>query len=1656
VDKIGSSATVWKAGLRLATLQISHSTCSSSKVAGKSSDQRCQADLLAHPANSRPPKMSYPGFQGYTGNYGSVNNTGTAYDARRSSSAAPPPSTSTAYPVSSSQQQYGSAAYAWPDRSQSSYGNMNGNPQHYGSTGWKDGQSQQPLYDYQRPQTNYVASSSSTDPHGWYGTHTIPQTQPQAQPSTISQTQPQAQPSTQALSNLAYASGLGAQEQHSQGDRRAAHACSGSQQLHPTQRDVSTQEKMQSPAYDQRYTSSNATTSQNFRTEQSPTSAHHALAVSAAAALAGAVNRRYNSSPQHAIVSTQQHHQPSAPLVANAAQQNSENAAANQNQQWLTSRHDTNARSQLQTQVQPFPGAHVQHQNLSRYETTNTHRYAHANTSNVTLPLPTTSAALQPRSSHVLHPQNAHGSAGEGYSPEKAGSSSLGPSAKNSIEVSHAVSLQQQPEPAPSMPTFIDPSQVFNPYHKEHEWQNREEVERARRASTEALSEQSLGSRVNQASTNPPVRAADTVMASTGKQQGFVSVTADKGVMPSSRSSSMSAESKELVDVEMAAELRTMMHRLREFKSKDPSLFQKLWGDMKKGGGSTQATTVQTPVQSPQLAQAAPQQPGESQTSQFNQPQQPEQLQPCPAPRTQSNMQNSPTDTASKASSSSKRHWDLTMATDVGEERLPDLCRFPAERRKRRAKQVPEAQASGKAVKQTTQIPSTIPTSGAKPETSKALSPSAIHVQAQAQANSTIPPAMATQTAPPTQATPLKQDIELTWTTQSTSQPTTATDVVSMGPSKKTLLPVSKKGNTIWPEAKRKALAEAAQKALLGLPANKGKSISIADIHTLLEQNPSYIELCENLEGRGFVFHRGQFARYLLNNVPDLSSPSQSQPKPPEGSGAFNASPAQPPQHEVSSELATHPPTTNGSSTAYGHPPTQPSSYIKQHPTTAPPKKTTVNRVANSRLGVPSPIIPTPVPGSKEANARKRDFSELVDLTQLSDDEDYVMPTKQAKYEASPEKEVHQVLSDTQKPPNVTKDIFNIQQLRSGPSDANSYGPPSGMSSTSIGPQGSMSVSQLQSHVPAQVSQGMPQRSRHLLARRLNKAEALRKSFYDPTTVARDVLIAAGRHPLEHPLNAHLAGLLGKHVDIDSDLSTFDWDSVDPGGPPMPVVQVVEIPAGPPRWRLGQRPNLLGPVMGTSAPPSKARREEAARESEQKTAVGDGTPVRHVSKEPASKESGSKRSDSQKPGPHKSRSGLAVDPALARLRAETKSLLDSFKAHAKPSPQPTRPRLYQQAEEDSAPPARLSSRRDSTPHRQSGTSTPSITSTSPNPQLSHKRARGRLRKSSIVKPLSPIMDGASSQLPKRRGRPLHHPSKQPSAYMLKKAATMSAVQVAIPARRRSTSSPQYDIYACEWYNCDAKLHNLPTLRKHIAKVHKPLDDEITSEEHPCWWKNCRTLEHRDEETKPKVTFNSTSDWLDHIESDHLHPIGMQLGDGPSSVQTGKPKPFEVSKYFYHRRHPSPPPPPPPPSLSRSRSAMRLPPPSKHARTKSHTDPQTLDRDRHQGYLCDHDGRLVTAASTPATIRHYPADTLILSAVTMDPESNIPSRAFSKAHDNEKMNLQQSATETLVAMQRHKETIGPGLDRGGCTLVNPDRGATLVHDAGLMRVVDANY
>ena len=78
-----------------------------------------------------------------------------------------------------------------------------------------------------------------------------------------------------------------------------------------------------------------------------------------------------------------------------------------------------------------------------------------------------------------------------------------------------------------------------------------------------------------------------------------------------------------------------------------------------------------------------------------------------------------------------------------------------------------------------------------------------------------------------------------------------------------------------WLKDKQDALATVAMEALKANPKNEKIGITPADIRIMLEQNPSYIQLCDLLEKEGARFHRGQLARQLLSSVPDLTAPQR-------------------------------------------------------------------------------------------------------------------------------------------------------------------------------------------------------------------------------------------------------------------------------------------------------------------------------------------------------------------------------------------------------------------------------------------------------------------------------------------------------------------------------------------------------------------------------------------------------------------------------------------------------------------------------------------------------------------------------------------------------------------------------------------------------------
>jgi hypothetical protein len=85
-------------------------------------------------------------------------------------------------------------------------------------------------------------------------------------------------------------------------------------------------------------------------------------------------------------------------------------------------------------------------------------------------------------------------------------------------------------------------------------------------------------------------------------------------------------------------------------------------------------------------------------------------------------------------------------------------------------------------------------------------------------------------------------------------------------------------GNTIWPPEKKAHLAQAASAYLNAQ--NPNNPIAPERVLSMLDGNPSYIELCEQLEGMSIKLERAAFAKNLLTAVPDVNSASKQKTQP--------------------------------------------------------------------------------------------------------------------------------------------------------------------------------------------------------------------------------------------------------------------------------------------------------------------------------------------------------------------------------------------------------------------------------------------------------------------------------------------------------------------------------------------------------------------------------------------------------------------------------------------------------------------------------------------------------------------------------------------------------------------------------------------------------
>ncbi|KAF2793054.1 hypothetical protein K505DRAFT_245279 [Melanomma pulvis-pyrius CBS 109.77] len=331
-------------------------------------------------------------------------------------------------------------------------------------------------------------------------------------------------------------------------------------------------------------------------------------------------------------------------------------------------------------------------------------------------------------------------------------------------------------------------------------------------------------------------------------------------------------------------------------------------------------------------------------------------------------------------------------------------------------------------------------------------------------------------------------------------------------------------GNTIWPPEKKSQLAKAA--AVYLKAQNPSKPLDADKILIMLDSNPSYIELCERLETLGLKLDRAAFAKSLLTAVPDVNSASRhSAPRaPPMASNGTVVQRVQAPPALPARNVATPAaPSPQNLSPA--------SSLDRRSLQTFPDKSASA-----SHFPVPvAEMVPIKVgltrPANKEEAARKRNFNDLIDLTFLSEEEDGEPPLKKQN--------VNSMYSYGS--PGPMHNIIDVDERK--PLSNNFPVPASSAQAALVG-----------AHPP----QYAPRTLRYPnLVQPLDRKKALRRNTYNIKTIARDVLLACGRHPDERQLNAHLDILRTNlpQITSDADLSTIRWDLIDPGEPPRGYFQ---------------------------------------------------------------------------------------------------------------------------------------------------------------------------------------------------------------------------------------------------------------------------------------------------------------------------------------------------------------------------------------------------------------------------------------------------------------------------------------------------------------------
>lgn len=715
------------------------------------------------------------------------------------------------------------------------------------------------------------------------------------------------------------------------------------------------------------------------------------------------------------------------------------------------------------------------------------------------------------------------------------------------------------------------------------------------------------------------------------------------------------------------------------------------------------------------------------------------------------------------------------------------------------------------------------------------------------------------------------------------------------------------KGSTIWPKEKKGQLAKTAASLLNAVPENVGRRIAPDTISDMLDRNPTYIELCGMLEALGLKVERASFARGLLQTVPDMNSkqpetivppPRPSSAVPPQPRVGLPAAPlkntaysstTEPPQQPGSDQYSYQPKAimmTNGLPSpdvphtqlnnlpdnfpkAYSSPyfngagKSIPADVRPPTPASGPltdkvKKNPKASKAAEAKKAASEEAKEASMePATKKDAARKRTFADLVDLTSLSDDD---MPASKRLYQGPP---------PTTLPGQAYQPIPNYM----GGFDPQSIVSP-------YLQQGASQWTNQNGHAAHYTPQHPPVHrpapiinDRHRtveLAQALNPKKAKKVIGYDVKTIARDVLLATGKHPDLLPLNGHLEPLKNvfpKQIDNFSDLTTIRWDILDPGNP------------------VSLDSDDRDSVIGDGDADDESDNEPALhRPTVVRAAVGVGGGSTGVTVSAHPRVPIKDSFGTLTPNPHRGR-GRPPKSAFAGVEGAGQQ---AFGFGSGQTPQPRSGQPYQ--------------RGDNQDRRQSAAAIPSdqnaSASGSGTPAISNRQ---------ISTPLSAPAGGvgavgyaafntlvdADGKPIKKKGRPVGWRKNLHQAGVgllaggsgVPSMGKKKAVDVSVPQ-----PPVTYAEYVCKWEGCRARLHNLATLKKHVNKVHGKPDPKGRF---TCKWEGCpKMIQVADTETgeareMPQYHhFPNQELMLEHIDKAHVGPIAWRLGDGPPGGLSG--------------------------------------------------------------------------------------------------------------------------------------------------------------------------